>query len=64
MKQPAKPLNPQISLPLLKAPATAVSDDKQEELALTLMELLINAAREHVVPRANGGGDERPEAHR
>ena len=64
MKRPAKRLNPQMNLPLLNATGTAVSDHKQKELALTLMELLINAARDNnVVPRTNGGGDEPPEAH-
>ena len=48
-----------MNLPLLNAPATAVPDHKQKELTLTLMELLINAARENkIVPRANGGEDE------
>lgn len=51
MKRPAKQLNTQMNLPLLNAPATAVPDHKQKELALTLMELLINAAR------ANNGAD-------
>jgi hypothetical protein len=65
MKRPTKPLNTQMNLSLLQAPATAVPNHKKEELALTLMELLINAARENkVVLRANGGGDEPPEAHR
>jgi len=60
MKRPAKLLlNPQMNLPLLNAPATEVPDHKQKELTLTLMELLINAARENkIVPRANGGEDE------
>jgi hypothetical protein len=65
MKRPAKQLNTQMNLPLLNAPATAVPDHKQKELALTLMELLINAARENNIgPRANGGKDEPPEAQR
>lgn len=65
MKRPAKQLNTQMNLPLLNAPATAVPDHKQKELALTLMELLINAARENNIgPRANGGEDEPPEAQR
>jgi len=51
MKRPAKQLNTQMNLPLLNAPATAVPDHKQKELALTLMELLINAARENVSVR-------------
>lgn len=64
MKRPTKPLNPQMNLPLLNVPATAVSDDKRKELTLTLIELLINAARENNVPQTKGGGDEPPEAHR
>ena len=60
MKRPAKLLlNPQMNLPLLNAPATAVPDHKQKEITLTLIELLINAARENkIAPRANGGEDE------
>ena len=46
MKRSAKPLIPQMNLPLLDAPAT-VPGEKQEELALTLMEILIKAAREN-----------------
>ena len=65
MKRPAKQLKPQMNLPLLDAPTTAVPDHKQKELSLTLMELLINTARENkIVQQANGGGDELPEAHR
>jgi hypothetical protein len=65
MKRPAKQLKPQMNLPLLDAPTTAVPDHKQNELSLTLMELLINAARENNIVRpAKGGGDELPEAHR
>ncbi len=65
MKRPAKQLNTQMNLLLLNAPATAVPDHKEKELALTLMELLISAVHEHnLVLQANGGGDEPPEAHR
>jgi len=63
MKRSAKPLIPQMNLPLLEAPAT-VPGDKQKELAQTLMEILINAARENeIAPRAQGGEDEPAEAH-
>src|SRR5260370_633745 len=56
MKRPAKQLDTQMNLPLLNAPATAVPNHKQKELALTLMELLINAARaNNLVLPANGG---------
>jgi hypothetical protein len=64
MKRSAKPLIPQMNLPLLDAPAT-VPGDKQQELALTLMEILIHAAHEsEIIPRAHGGEDEPAEAHR
>jgi hypothetical protein len=64
MNRPAKQLNPQMNLPLLHALSTAVPDRKQKELALTLMELLINAARENnIVPRVNGETDEPLEDH-
>lgn len=61
MKRSAKQLKPQMNLPLLNAPATTVPNHKQKELALTLMELLINAASENnLVPLANGEKDEQP----
>jgi hypothetical protein len=64
MKRSAKQLKGQMNLPLLNAPATTVSGDKQKELALTLMELLINATSENnLLPRAKGEKDE-PETHR
>lgn len=65
MKGLANQLNTQMNLPLLNVPATAVPDHKEKELTLTLMELLISAARENnLILQANGGGDELPEAHR
>jgi hypothetical protein len=52
-----------MNLTLLDAPAP-VPGDNQKELALTLMEILINAACEHeFLPRAQGEEDERAEAH-
>jgi hypothetical protein len=63
MKRPAKQLKRQMNLPLY-APASVVPSHKQKELALTLMEMLINAAHENnVVRQAEGGGDEPSEAH-
>jgi len=53
----------QFNLPLLVLPALAVPKQKQRELALALMELLIDAARPHAEFQVNGGGDE-PEANR
>jgi hypothetical protein len=65
MKRPAKQLKTQMNLPLLDALATAVPAHKQKELALTLMDLLINATHENnMVRSAKRGGDELPKAHR
>ena len=59
MKRSAKQLKPQMNLPLLNMPATAVPNHKQKELELTLMEFLINAAIENKgEARANGERDE------
>ena len=63
MKGSAKPLNLQMNLSLLSASATAVPDDKQGELTLALMELLINAAQENVEPQLANGGKNEPKAH-
>jgi hypothetical protein len=64
MKRSAKQLKGQLNLPLLNAPATIVSSHKQQALALTLMELLINAtSKNNPVRRAKGEKDE-PETHR
>jgi hypothetical protein len=66
MKRSAKQLKRQMNLPLFNAPTTTVPKHKQKELALTLMELLTNAASEDnlVPPRANGEKDEPIENHR
>ena len=58
MKRSAKPLYPQMNLPLLNVPATEIPDDQQEELTIALMELLINAAEEKSEQQENGGKDE------
>ena len=63
MKRPAKPTSPQLNLALVDVPAAAVPGNKQRELAVALVELLMSAARESVVRPTNGGGDE-PEADR
>jgi hypothetical protein len=65
MKRSAKQPDLQMNLTLLHAPATAVPEHKQKELALTLMELLINATCENNLARpTNGGEDELPQAQR
>jgi hypothetical protein len=64
MKRPEKPIKlAQLHLPILTASKAAISDDKQRELAVALVELLISAAQECEDAKTNGGGDE-PEAHR
>jgi hypothetical protein len=58
MKQPAKsPLQLNL-LSLLNVSAAAVPDDKQMELTIALVELLISAAGEGGERQANGGEDE------
>jgi hypothetical protein len=61
MKPPAPRLHAtiQLNLPLLQGPACGVSDDKQAELVLALVELLIGAV--HV--GFEDGGDDESEAH-
>jgi hypothetical protein len=58
MKRPANRTTQQLNLPLNDAPAAAVPGDKQKDLAVALMELLINAARESIEKRENGGEHE------
>jgi hypothetical protein len=48
----------QFNLPLLEAPAAALPDDKERELALALVEMLMSAARESERLPAQGGRDE------
>ncbi len=57
MKRSAK-LYPQMNLPLVNAPPTAIPDDQQKELTIALMELLINAAEGKIEQQENGGQDE------
>lgn len=59
MNRPAKPLNSQLNLLLVNTPKAAIPDDKERELALALMELLINAVQKSDRQLANGGEDER-----
>jgi hypothetical protein len=61
MKRPATPTIIQFNLPLSDAPAATLPADKQRELALALVELLLNAAlRRQNHPGPGGGGE--PEA--
>jgi hypothetical protein len=58
MKRSAKPLYPQMNLPLFNVPTTAVPDDYPGELTNALMELLISAAEAKSEQPGNGGEDE------
>ena len=58
MKRSAKPLYPQMNLPLSNVPATATTDERQNELTSALMELLISAAEAKIEQPGNGGEDE------
>ncbi|HZC36164.1 MAG TPA: hypothetical protein VE242_11150 [Chthoniobacterales bacterium] len=58
MKRSAKPLYPQLNLPLLNVPAAAGPDEQQNELTMALMELLISAAKEENDEPGSGGEDE------
>ena len=62
MKRPTTPTNMQFNLPLLDVPAAALPANKQRELELALMELLLNAAHECAGLPAQGDGNE-PEAN-
>jgi hypothetical protein len=67
MKRQVEPINlAQLHLPLLtasKVGIVGISHDKQRELAVALVELLISAAQESNESKTSGGEDE-PEAHR
>ena len=60
MNRLAKPLDSQLNLLLVNAPKTVVPGDKQRELALALVELLIGAAQDsdQNQQRVNGGEGE------
>lgn len=58
MKRPAIRTNTQFNLPLPDAPAAALPGNKQRELDLALVELLLSAARENLGDLAQGGRSE------
>jgi hypothetical protein len=61
MKRSAKPLYPQMNLPLFNMPATPATptpDEQPNELTIALMELLISAAEANSEQPGNGGEDE------
>ena len=57
MKRSAKPLYPQMNLPLFHVPATA-TPDAQHQLTIALMELLISAAEAKSEQPGNGAQHE------
>jgi hypothetical protein len=63
MKPPAPRRTLQLNLPLLNLPACVVPTDKQADLVLALVELLIGAAR-IAIGEMNDGGDDDRETHR
>ena len=58
MKRSAKPLYPQMNLPIVNVPPTAIPEDQQKELTIALMELLINVAVGKIEQQGNGEEDE------
>ena len=58
MKRSAKPLYPQMNLPLFNMPARATPEEQQNELTIVLRELLISAAEAKSEQPGNGGADE------
>jgi hypothetical protein len=62
MKRSAKPLCPQMNLPLGNVPPAGNPEDQREDLAVVLRELLIGAAEEKHEQPGNGEEDE-PQAH-
>lgn len=62
MRQAHKPLHLiQLNLSLLNAPKATVSEDKQQELATALVELLLCAVQE--TKEENNGGESELKAH-
>jgi hypothetical protein len=51
-------VNLQLNLPLPDVPAAALPDDKQRELVLALVEMLVGAARESASSSVSGGNNE------
>jgi hypothetical protein len=58
VNRPVKPPHSQLNLLLVAAPKAAIPDEQQKELAIALMDMLIQAAQERDAGEANGGGDE------
>lgn len=59
MNRPVKLPHSQLNLLIVDTPKAAIPDEQQKELAMALMDLLIQAAQERDAGTTNGGGDER-----
>ena len=64
MKQQPKPNVLQMNLPLADLATADLPADKQRDLALALVELLLSAANTGGVRPSKGGEDDELEAHR
>jgi hypothetical protein len=58
VKQLIPKRNAQLNLPLLDVPATVLPDNKQRELVMALVELLLGAANEKADQPISRGSDE------
>lgn len=63
MKRSAKSLYPQMNLPILNVPATALPDEQQNEVTIALVELLISAAEQEENEQAGNGGEDESETY-
>jgi anti-sigma regulatory factor (Ser/Thr protein kinase) len=63
MKSYPKSASPQLNLALLDRAPAELSQDKQQELSLALVELLVNAATPSASQRRSTGGQNEFETH-
>jgi hypothetical protein len=64
MKRSGKPIAQQFNLSLLSAVPTTISQDKQKELKLALIELLTDAVCPSQAEREDRGGEDESQTHR
>ena len=64
MKRSSKPTAPQFNLSLLRAAPLMMSQDKQKELKLALMELLTDAVSPSQNEREDRGGEDESQTNR
>jgi anti-sigma regulatory factor (Ser/Thr protein kinase) len=63
MNSKAKPASPQLNLALLDRARAELPQDQQQELALALVELLMNVAAPSAGTRSSTGGQNEFETH-